>query len=78
MKKNNVKEIRELLGLTQEEIATKANISRPFLSDIENGKKVPTINVAFSIARALNRKIGEIFFDINVNHGELESNNKAS
>jgi transcriptional regulator with XRE-family HTH domain len=34
-----IKEIREKRGLTQEQLAKKAEISKGFLSDVENGKR---------------------------------------
>lgn len=38
MLKNKVKEVRKELGLTQEEMAKKLNISRSYLGDIERGR----------------------------------------
>lgn len=36
---NNVKLIREATGLTQKALAEAANISAPFLHDLENGNR---------------------------------------
>ncbi|GEM_PF-3492463 len=38
MLKNKVKEVRKELGLTQDEMAKKLNISRSYLGDIERGR----------------------------------------
>lgn len=38
MLKNKVKEVRKEMGLTQEEMAKKLNISRSYLGDIERGR----------------------------------------
>lgn len=45
--------LREKIGLTQEEVATKCNISRQFYSMIENGDRVPSVKTAQSIANIL-------------------------
>lgn len=63
---NSVKEMRQKLQLTQESLAKKAGISRVHLSEIENGKAIPSIIIAHRIAKALNVKIEAIFFNNNV------------
>lgn len=67
---NNIKEVRNKANCSQMQIALKARISRPYLSDIENGKKTPSISTAFRIARALNCDINDLFLDIEGNHSE--------
>nr|DAX89279.1 MAG TPA: Helix-turn-helix XRE-family like protein [Caudoviricetes sp.] len=58
-----IKEVREELGITQEELADKANVSRTILSGLESGKlKTTTTNTLLKIANALNRKVEDIFF----------------
>lgn len=61
--KNKVKEYREKLGMTQEDLALKSNVSRPTISMIEN-HVVDNIesNTMLKIAKALNKDIGDIFF----------------
>ena len=49
----NVGRLRNKAGLTQEELAEKAEISRGFLQEIEKGAKNPTINVITRLKRAL-------------------------
>lgn len=48
-----IKEIREAKGLNQEEVADMANISRPYLANIENGLRTPNALRIDAIARAL-------------------------
>ncbi len=48
-----VKAWRTYRGLTQQELAKRAEISKPFLSQIERGKRVGTIKVLSALARAL-------------------------
>jgi putative transcriptional regulator len=52
---------RKNLGLTQEELAKKANITRAYLSNIESGKYNPSLEVAKNIAAILNMSIDELF-----------------
>jgi transcriptional regulator with XRE-family HTH domain len=41
-------------GLTQDQVAEKCEISRSYFTHIENGSKVPTVNVAKKIGETLN------------------------
>lgn len=44
---------REYRKLTQEQLAATAHISKPFLSQLENGKRRATITVLAALAQAL-------------------------
>ncbi|UVH55175.1 helix-turn-helix transcriptional regulator [Variovorax paradoxus] len=48
-----LKERRNELGLTQEDVAGAAEIDRPFITMIEAAKKQPTISVLWKLADAL-------------------------
>ena len=50
----NIKERREQLGISQKELAEKAEISQSFLCDIEQGRSKPSIDTAIKIAQVLN------------------------
>ena len=50
----NIKERREQLGISQKELAKKAEISQSFLCDIEQGRSKPSIDTAIKIAQVLN------------------------
>lgn len=58
-----IKKYRKKLGMTQHVLAEKANISRSYLGDIENGRYNPSINTLESIADvlgvSLDRLLGE-------------------
>jgi Predicted transcriptional regulators len=56
---------RKGMGLNQEEFAKRAKISRPMLSHIERGASLPSLPVAYRIAKAANKSIEELFFDKN-------------
>lgn len=44
---------RDHRGLTQQELADRAGISKPYLSQIESGKRQGTVETLAAIARAL-------------------------
>ena len=48
-----IKARRQELALTQEDLAARCDIDRPFISLIEVGKKQPTISVLYRLASAL-------------------------
>lgn len=48
----NLMKFRKGKKLSQKEMATKLGISRPHYSDIENGKKTPSIELAYKIQAA--------------------------
>ncbi len=50
----NIKFYRKQKGLTQEELSELANISCDYLSEIERGKKIPSIKRLLAIADVLN------------------------
>lgn len=57
-----IKEYREELGLTQEELSKKANVSRQIIHRLENDMETVTSTKTLEkIANALNKKVSEIF-----------------
>jgi transcriptional regulator with XRE-family HTH domain len=48
-----IKQVRKQLGLTQQELAVKCNISQTSLSQIENGNKRPSAKTTKKICKAL-------------------------
>ncbi len=51
--KNPIRVYREYRGMTQEALAAKADISKPFLSQLENERRVMSMRVLRSLAKAL-------------------------
>ena len=49
----NIKNYRIANGLTQEKLADLRNISRDYISEIERGKKFPSLKRLFVIAEAM-------------------------
>ncbi|AOY76659.1 helix-turn-helix domain-containing protein [Clostridium formicaceticum] len=52
-----IKKIRNSLGLTQSQLASRANISRSYLGDVENGRYNPSLNMLENIAEVLNTSV---------------------
>ncbi len=61
--KNILKEVREEENMSQEELSLKSGVSRTIISGLETGKIDVITNVTLEkLARALNRKVTDIFF----------------
>ncbi|GAA4129492.1 helix-turn-helix domain-containing protein [Aminobacter aganoensis] len=48
----NFARLRKASGLTQEQVAERANLSQQYISDLENGKRNPTVETLYDIAQA--------------------------
>ncbi len=57
---NPIRVWREFRGLTQRELAEAAGISKPYLSQIESGKRSGTTDVLSAIANALDLSLDDI------------------
>lgn len=57
-----VKKRRNHLGLSQDELANRANISKSFLSLIESGKREPSLTALSAIAGALEVPLNILIF----------------
>lgn len=51
---------REYRGLNQQQVAEKAGISKPYLSQLESGQRKGTTEVLSAIARALNVSLDDL------------------
>jgi putative molybdopterin biosynthesis protein len=60
--KNNLREARKKEGLTQNDIAAAAGISRQAYTAIELGKSVPSTEVALRLARKLHTRLEDLFY----------------
>ncbi|MFR8116929.1 MAG: helix-turn-helix domain-containing protein [Clostridia bacterium] len=64
MYQNKMRKIRMEKGMTLKEVAEKTGISVGYLCHLEIGtRKNPSTEIMDKIAIALNRSIGDIFFD---------------
>ena len=58
--KNPIRVWREHRGLTQKQVSEVAGISKPYLSQIESGKRKGTTEILSAIANALNLTLDDI------------------
>lgn len=56
----NVRRLREANGWSQEDYADRAGIHRTYVSDIERGRRNPTITVVEKLARPLGVSTGSL------------------
>jgi len=59
--KNKIKVFRAMHDLTQEDLAHAIGVTRQTILAIEKGKYVPSLDLAFRIARHFNVTIEEVF-----------------
>ena len=60
---NVVRELRTEEGLSQGELAAEVDVSRQTINSIEKGRYVPSLPLAFALARFFGRRIEEVFSD---------------
>ena len=58
---NPIKVWREYRGLTQQQLADAAEISKPYLSQIETGKRTGTTEILSAIAKALDVSLDDVY-----------------
>ncbi|EMY63246.1 helix-turn-helix domain-containing protein [Leptospira terpstrae] len=63
--KENLKLIRHTKGFSLDKLANRCGVSRAMLSQIEQGKSVPTISVLWKIANGLNVPFSELLKEKN-------------
>jgi putative transcriptional regulator len=61
---NVVRELREARGLSQGQLATELRVSRQTVNAIETGRYLPSLPLAFALARFFGRPIEEVFRDV--------------
>jgi putative transcriptional regulator len=61
LKQFNIRAKRKELGYSLEVMARRVGISKQYLSDIEIGKKTPSLYVALKIASVLNGTVENFF-----------------
>jgi putative transcriptional regulator len=61
LKKNKLKEYREKIRMTQENLAGKTNVSRQTIISIETGRYVPSLELALKFAKLFRCKVEDLF-----------------
>ncbi|MEG0366924.1 MAG: helix-turn-helix transcriptional regulator [Coprobacillus sp.] len=60
--KNNIKDIRNEMKISQTELAQMVGVSRQTISSIETGQFNPTAKLALILCIALDKKFEDLFF----------------
>ena len=55
-----LRQLRKQRELTQEELAVRADLAGPYISDMERGLKVPSLTTVLQLAMALQCKVTEL------------------
>lgn len=58
-----IKEVRQKIGLTQEELGERAELHYSYIGQVERGNKLPSIKTLKKIAAALNIKLEALLED---------------
>ena len=61
---NRIKRQRQSAGLTQEQLAEKAEITTVYLSKIENGHVKPTLELLGTLCEAIGMEVGSLFQNV--------------
>ena len=56
-----MRKLREAIGLSQGELATRLSVSRQTINAIETGRYLPSLPLAFAIGRFFRKPIEEVF-----------------
>jgi transcriptional regulator with XRE-family HTH domain len=56
---SRIKELRRRLGVSQEELASRAGMHATYLSDLERGQQTPTLDMLNRVARGLGVTLAE-------------------
>ncbi len=59
---NNVRTKREAQGISQEELAFRANVHRAYIGQVERAERNLTVSSLEKIAKGLGIEVGELFF----------------
>lgn len=58
-----VRQHRKIMGISQEELAFRAELDRTYISQIERGVSNPSLQVLVTIAKKLNVELIDLFVD---------------
>ena len=66
-------ESRRQRGLTQTGLSIRSNITRQFISQVEVGKRLPSINTICALANAYNKSLSQLFYEVDRFYPLIES-----
>jgi putative molybdopterin biosynthesis protein len=60
--RNNLKSIRTRLGMSQQELANLAGVTRQTISGVESGQYAPSVAISLRLAKALGCQVEDLFW----------------
>lgn len=61
MIRNKVAELRNAAGLTQEQLASRLQVTRQTIISLEKNRYIPSLEMGFKVAEAFGRRIEDVF-----------------
>jgi putative transcriptional regulator len=61
--RNDVRELRTEMGMSQRELAEAMGVSRQTVNSIETGRYTPSLPLALALARHFGRAVEEVFHE---------------
>ncbi len=59
--RNRLRELRARYRMTQEELARRVGVTRQTIIAIENGRYLPSLKLAYKLAKVFNMRIEDVF-----------------
>ena len=59
----NIRKYRKQMKLSQVDLAVEVGIDRSYLSEIENGRVNPSVNILYAISDSLDIKVVDLFME---------------
>ena len=72
----NIKVLRKKSGLTQERLAEAVHVSTVFISQIETGARMPSLETIYNISQSLGVSIDELIQGSESGHLKIHTDNK--
>ena len=68
---DRIRELREAKSFSQQDLADRAGMTRPYLSNLERGQSSPTVDLIVRIAKALDQTPSELLDHFELSDTEL-------
>ncbi|MFX0056933.1 MAG: helix-turn-helix transcriptional regulator [Candidatus Hodarchaeota archaeon] len=69
---SRIKDLRNELGLNQQDLADRIGVTRQTIYFLEKGTYNPSLTISFRIAEVLKKPLGEIFFQVPIIKEKIE------
>lgn len=72
-----LRKARQAANLTQENLAFEAGVDRTYVSQLENGRKSPTLDVVFRLCNALGISASELVARVEASQSKVKAERRA-